>query len=138
VRDLVATRLPRRYGLSPSDIQVLTPMHRGELGAANLNLLLQEALLPGVAPLRPGERAFRVGDRVMQLRNNYDRNVYNGDVGKILAADRAVTAEMAARLGKYCGNGPELWLNMQSAYDLWHARQALADSLDEIPTRAAS
>jgi exodeoxyribonuclease V alpha subunit len=88
VRDLVATRLPRRYGFSPSDIQVLTPMHRGELGAANLNQLLQEALLPGVEPLRQGERAFRVGDRVMQLRNNYDRNVYNGDVGKIASADR--------------------------------------------------
>jgi addiction module HigA family antidote len=55
---------------------------------------------------------------------------------KILAGDRAVTAEMATRLGKYCGNGPELWLNMQSAYDLWHARQALADAIDDIPTRA--
>jgi plasmid maintenance system antidote protein VapI len=45
---------------------------------------------------------------------------------------------MRARLGKYCGNGPELWLNIQSAFDLWHARQKLADALDEIPTRAAS
>jgi addiction module HigA family antidote len=56
---------------------------------------------------------------------------------KILAGDRAVTAEMAARLGKYCGNGPQLWLNMQSAYDLWHAQNALAGELDAIPTRAA-
>jgi len=55
---------------------------------------------------------------------------------KILSADRAVTAEMAARLGKYCGNGPELWLSMQSAYDLWHAHNALADVLEDIPTRA--
>jgi len=49
-----------------------------------------------------------------------------------------VTAEMATRLGKYCGNGPELWLNMQSAFDLWHAQHALSDALDAIPTRAAS
>ena len=45
---------------------------------------------------------------------------------------------MAARLGKYCGNGPELWLNMQSAYDLWHAQHSLAEELEEIPTRAAT
>ena len=44
---------------------------------------------------------------------------------------------MAARLGKYCGNGPELWLNMQSAYDLWHAQHLLSDVLDGIPTRVA-
>ena len=52
---------------------------------------------------------------------------------KILAGERAVTAEMAARLGKYCGNGPELWLNLQSAYDLWHAQNSLADELEDIP-----
>ena len=56
---------------------------------------------------------------------------------KILAEDRAVTAEMATRLGKYCGNGPQLWLNMQTAFDLWHAERALATELDDIPTRAA-
>ena len=56
---------------------------------------------------------------------------------KILAEERTVTAEMAARLGKYCGNGPELWLNMQSAYDLWHAQHSLSDVLDGIPTRVA-
>jgi addiction module HigA family antidote len=57
---------------------------------------------------------------------------------KILSGERAVTAEMAARLGKYCGNGPELWLHMQSAYDLWHAQQSLADEIEAIPTRVAS
>jgi len=56
---------------------------------------------------------------------------------KILSGERAVTAEMAVRLGTYCGNGPELWLNMQGAYDLWHAERALADVLEDIPTRAA-
>ena len=84
IRDLVATRLPRRYGFSPRDIQVLTPMHRGELGATTLNQLLQDAITPGRAELRSGGRVFRVGDRVMQIRNNYDRDVFNGDVGEVL------------------------------------------------------
>ena len=56
---------------------------------------------------------------------------------KILAEERAVTAEMAVRLGTYCGNGPELWINMQSAFDLWHAQRALEGVLENIPTRAA-
>jgi exodeoxyribonuclease V alpha subunit len=84
IRDLVATRLPRRYGFSSSDIQVLTPMHRGELGATTLNRLLQDAITPGRPELRIGARVFRVGDRVMQIRNNYDRDVFNGDVGEVL------------------------------------------------------
>jgi exodeoxyribonuclease V alpha subunit len=84
IRDLVATRLPRRYGFSSSDIQVLTPMHRGELGATTLNRLLQDAITPGRPELRTGARVFRVGDRVMQIRNNYDRDVFNGDVGEVL------------------------------------------------------
>jgi len=56
----------------------------------------------------------------------------------ILREERAITAEMATRLGKYCGNGAELWLNMQSAHDLWQARDALAEEIAAIPTRAAS
>ena len=84
IRDLVVTRLPRRYGYSPSDIQVLTPMHRGELGAMNLNQLLQEALSAGGDSLTSGSRLFRVGDRVMQMRNNYDKDVFNGDVGQVV------------------------------------------------------
>jgi exodeoxyribonuclease V alpha subunit len=88
IRDLVVTRLPRRYGLSPFDIQVLTPMHRGELGATNLNQLLQEALTVGAEQLQSGSRVFRVGDRVMQLRNNYDKDVFNGDIGQVLRIAR--------------------------------------------------
>lgn len=83
VRDLVVTRLPRRYGFSPFEIQVLAPMHRGELGAANLNKLLQEALTQGSEELQSGGRCLRVGDRVMQLRNNYDKDVFNGDLGRV-------------------------------------------------------
>ncbi len=85
IRDLVTTRLPKRYGLQPHDIQVLCPMHRGDLGAGNLNLLLQDAFTAGKPELRRGQRAFRVGDRVMQVRNNYDKEVFNGDVGRIAA-----------------------------------------------------
>jgi exodeoxyribonuclease V alpha subunit len=98
VRDLVATRLPRRYGLAPSDIQVLAPMHRGELGAANLNMLLQEALTPGGEEVRSGARLFRTGDRVMQLRNDYDKEVYNGDIGQVTAVrGTGSDAELVAR-----------------------------------------
>jgi exodeoxyribonuclease V alpha subunit len=88
IRDLVVTRLPRRYGYSPSDIQVLTPMHRGELGAMNLNHLLQEALSAGGEELQSGSRLYRVGDRVMQLRNDYDKDVFNGDVGQVVRVAR--------------------------------------------------
>jgi addiction module HigA family antidote len=56
---------------------------------------------------------------------------------RILAEDAPVTPAMAVRLGKFCGNGPELWLNMQGRYDLWHAERALRQALERIPTRAA-
>jgi exodeoxyribonuclease V alpha subunit len=88
IRDLVVTRLPGYYGFSPFDIQVLTPMHKGDLGAMNLNQLLQEALTAGAEQLQSGSRIFRVGDRVMQLRNNYDKDVFNGDVGRVLRVAR--------------------------------------------------
>ena len=88
IRDLVVTRLPGYYGFSPFDIQVLTPMHKGDLGAMNLNRLLQEALLAGAEQLQSGSRVFRVGDRVMQLRNNYDKDVFNGDVGRVVRVAR--------------------------------------------------
>jgi len=84
IRDLVVHRLPRRFGFTPGDIQVLTPMHRGELGATHLNELLQDALSAGAEELASGSRRFRVGDRVMQLRNDYDKDVYNGDIGSVI------------------------------------------------------
>jgi len=83
IRDLVVTRLPRKYGLHPHDIQVLSPMHRGELGAGNLNQLLQEALTAGAPGVTRGNRLFRAGDKVMQVRNDYDKDVFNGDIGRV-------------------------------------------------------
>jgi exodeoxyribonuclease V alpha subunit len=92
VVDLVLHRIPRRFHADPRRaIQVLTPMHRGAAGVQELNKRLQEALNPahGSKPERTwGDTVFRVGDRVMQVRNNYDLDVYNGDVGEIVAIDR--------------------------------------------------
>jgi exodeoxyribonuclease V alpha subunit len=92
VVDIVARRIPARFGLDPRrDIQVLCPMHRGPAGAGNLNQLLQEALTPSredTPERRYGGRVFRIGDKVTQLRNNYDKGtagVFNGTVGVVVA-----------------------------------------------------
>ncbi|WP_169982705.1 ATP-dependent RecD-like DNA helicase [Microbispora sp. H10836] len=90
--DVVARRIPRKFGLNPRrDVQVLAPMHRGAAGAGALNTALQEALTPareGMPERRYGGRVFRVGDKVTQLRNNYDKGaagVFNGTVGVVTA-----------------------------------------------------
>jgi len=88
--ELVAERIPARFHLDPiTDVQVLTPMHRGDLGTAAINRALQQRLNPsgGGPELVRGERAFRRGDKVMQLKNDYDRNVFNGDIGVIATID---------------------------------------------------
>ena len=86
ILELVATRIPRRFGFDPlSEIQVLTPMHRGVVGAIHLNQRLQAALNPGEGGVARGDRVYRVGDKVMQVRNNYDKEVFNGDIGRISA-----------------------------------------------------
>lgn len=85
---LVSQDIPRRFGLSPlRDIQVLSPMHRGAVGVANLNARLQETLNPRELGATRGSETYRVGDRVIQTVNSYDRDVYNGDVGFISAID---------------------------------------------------
>ena len=78
---LVKERLPKAY--KTKDIQVLTPMQRGSVGAANLNQLLQEAVNSGSVGLRRGGMEYRAHDKVMQIRNNYDKEVFNGDIGVI-------------------------------------------------------
>lgn len=89
VKALVVTEIPHRYALDPvRDIQVITPMNRGPLGAATLNQDLQAALNPHGEPIVGSGRHLRVEDRVMQIRNNYDKEVYNGDVGWIVRIDR--------------------------------------------------
>ena len=88
VRRLVCESMPDRFGLDPiEDIQVLTPMQRGILGNRHLNAVLQEDLNPkGPAVQRYGW-TFRVGDKVMQIINNYEKDVFNGDIGRIAGID---------------------------------------------------
>lgn len=88
--DIVARRIPEKFGLPIDDIQVLSPMHRGQAGARALNEKLQARLNPlryDQPEYRSGNRVFRAGDRVLQLRNNYDKDVFNGDVGRIEQID---------------------------------------------------
>ena len=88
VVDLVKNHIPRRFGLdSVNDIQVLTPMHKGAVGSGSLNARLQEALNSRGAHVRRGEREYRLDDKVMQIRNNYDKDVFNGDIGRIVLMD---------------------------------------------------
>jgi exodeoxyribonuclease V alpha subunit len=89
VLDLVKGRITRRFKFDPiDDIQVLTPMHKGTVGASNLNMELQKALNPSEQELIRGSRAFHVRDKVMQIRNNYDKEVFNGDIGRITKIDQ--------------------------------------------------
>jgi len=82
--DLAARRIPQRYRLDPvEDVQVLSPMHRGELGVQRLNERLQAELTPPGPEVSFGRRRFRLGDKVMQVRNNYDLEIFNGDIGRI-------------------------------------------------------
>ncbi|MFH1091110.1 MAG: ATP-dependent RecD-like DNA helicase [Pseudomonadota bacterium] len=84
ILDLVAERIPRRFGFHPVDeVQVLSPMHRGVVGAEHLNESLQKALNPRQEGIQKGERRFHLGDKVMQVKNNYDKEVFNGDIGRI-------------------------------------------------------
>lgn len=83
--DLIKNHIPRRFGLDPiNQIQLLTPMHKGEVGAENMNRRLQSALNPNALEIRRGERVFRLHDKVMQIRNNYDKDIFNGDIGRII------------------------------------------------------
>ena len=106
--DLVKNRLPKFYHVPPQAIQVLTPMQRGVVGAANLNQLLQAAVNPPVKDfkgnpgpeLHRGGYTFRAGDKVMQIKNNYDKEVFNGDIGtieKIDPEDRTLTVRFDDR-----------------------------------------
>ena len=90
VLDFMTTRIPRKFRMDPmTDVQVLSPMRRNALGTENLNQLLQQRLNPEGPAVQRGATFFRKGDRVMQLRNNYDKDVFNGDVGFIVEASPA-------------------------------------------------
>ena len=101
---LVRDRLPKAYRQPAANIQVLTPMQRGVVGAANLNMALQQALNYNTAALVRGGYTYKEGDRVMQLRNNYDKDVYNGDLGYVHSVDmeeRTLTVDFDGKLVEY-------------------------------------
>ena len=88
--ELMTDRIPRKFGLDPlQDVQVLVPMRRNTLGADNLNFEIQSALNPTGDAVGRGGSSFRAGDRVMQLRNNCDKEVFNGDIGFVKHVDAA-------------------------------------------------
>lgn len=104
ITGLVGDRLPKKYGFSSKEIQVLTPMQRGTVGAGNLNIELQNTLNPSGPSLTRGGYIFRQGDKVMQIRNNYDKSVFNGDIGYIELVDtieRTLTVKFDSRNVQY-------------------------------------
>ncbi len=119
VIDLVTTRIPNKFGIPANDIQVLSPMHRGPLGVGMVNERLQEALNPagGAKPERTvAGRTFRLGDRVMQTRNNYDLEVFNGDMGVVREIDlvmHTLTANIDGRAVVYD------WANLDELVHAW-------------------
>lgn len=119
VVDLVARRLPNRYGFTVGEVQVLAPMHRGDAGVGRLNQLLQERLNPvreGTPEARAGGRVYRPGDRVLQLKNDYDLNIFNGDLGTVRAVD-PIEQELVLLLD----DGREVPYPFASLFALTHA-----------------
>jgi exodeoxyribonuclease V alpha subunit len=89
ILELLKERIPNRFGFDPiDDIQVLTPMHKGTVGAGNLNAELQNELNPSRDDVTRWGRNFRVADKVMQIKNNYDKEVFNGDIGRVTKIDQ--------------------------------------------------
>jgi exodeoxyribonuclease V alpha subunit len=105
ILDLVTNRIPSRFKMNPiNDIQVLTPMHRGVIGAENLNKVLQEALNNSQVQLPRGGKIYKLGDKVMQIKNDYDKEVFNGDIGRITRIDseeQEVTVDFDGRQVEY-------------------------------------
>jgi exodeoxyribonuclease V alpha subunit len=101
IAQLVTRRIPAKFGFDPREqIQVLTPMNRGPLGTENLNAVLRDLLNPEGVTLTRGGRSLRVGDKVMQVRNNYELEVFNGDIGQVRAVheiDQIVTVSIDGR-----------------------------------------
>lgn len=99
VREVVVRRIPKAFGLDAmSDVQVLCPMYRGKAGADSINRDLQEALNPDRPEIERGGHRYRLGDKVLQIRNDYDLDVFNGDTGRIMTLD-AGAAKMTVRFG---------------------------------------
>jgi exodeoxyribonuclease V alpha subunit len=105
ILSLCSEKIPRRFGFHPvKEIQVMTPMHRGVIGVSNLNVEIQKRLNPDASGIMVGNRLLRLGDKVMQITNNYDRDVFNGDIGwisDIRQEDRELTIDFDGRFIPY-------------------------------------
>lgn len=107
VVDLITRRLPNAYGVKAIDIQLLTPMKRGTIGTITLNGRLQSVINPNGESLMYGSTAFKVGDKVMQIKNNYDKEVFNGDGGIITNIDKeakSITVRFKSNIVTYSQN----------------------------------
>jgi len=88
IKEMIQSRIPKTFDFDPvDDVQVITPMNKGEIGVLNLNQELQSLLNTSSTMLEKGSKVFRLGDKVMQIRNNYDKDVFNGDIGRICSID---------------------------------------------------
>jgi exodeoxyribonuclease V alpha subunit len=107
IKKLVVERIPQRFGLDPRrDIQVLTPMHRGAAGTVALNQLLQRALNPHHEGIEHKQEILLLGDKVMQVKNDYEKEAFNGDLGRVVALDiegAAATVDFDGRQVRYVG-----------------------------------
>jgi exodeoxyribonuclease V alpha subunit len=113
--ELASRDLPRRLGLTPADIQVLVPMHKGTLGAISLNTALQDRLNPTGARAVP-LRNLKVGDKVMQVKNDYELDIYNGDLGLVTAVDAADGIVTVVFDGKPCAFNADSLDTLELAY----------------------
>lgn len=111
-------RIPKKLGLHPlsTEIQVISPMYRGLVGVDNLNAELQNRLNPHSEGLKAGTREFRIGDKVMQVRNNYDKDIYNGDIGIIKEIERRVYRIMVDFEGRHLSYSREELNELVLAY----------------------
>jgi exodeoxyribonuclease V alpha subunit len=107
IRQLVTKRIPQRFGLDPQrEIQVLTPMHRGAAGTLELNRILQQSLNPGQDGIEHKNETVRLGDKVMQIKNDYEKEAFNGDVGRVVELDveaARLAVDFDGRLVRYVG-----------------------------------
>jgi exodeoxyribonuclease V alpha subunit len=105
ILSLCGEEIPRHFGFHPiRDIQVISPMHRGTVGVTSLNAELQEKLNPQTSGITLGSRTLKLGDKVMQITNNYDKDVFNGDIGWISRIDhenQEVVIDFDGRLINY-------------------------------------
>jgi exodeoxyribonuclease V alpha subunit len=117
VVDVVSNRIPRRYGLDwVRDVQVLAPMYRGPCGVDALNERLRAALGQGGHELRRGERVWRTGDRVIHTRNDYEREIYNGDMGRIVRIHQDGSGLVVRFPEQEVAYSPEQLNDLQSAF----------------------